>query len=90
LANHKSAIKRIRQNEKRSARNKTKRSQTKHVVKDVLLAVEEKNTDEAQNFLKKASTIIAKNASKGLMHKRAASRKISGLAKKVYQLSASA
>ena len=90
MANHKSAIKRNRQNEKRNERNKTRRSKTKHAIKDVLLAVEDKNTKEAQESLKQASTIISKNAAKGIMHKRTASRKISGLAKKVHQLSVSA
>ena len=89
MANHKSAIKRNRQNEKRNERNKTRRSKTKNVIKGVLLAVEEKNIKEAQNSLKEASKVISKNATKGVMHKRAASRKISGLAKKVHVLSAS-
>ena len=90
MANHKSAIKRVRQNEKRNEWNKTRRSKTKHLIKNVLQAIEEKKAEEAQNSLQKASTIISQNASKGAMHKRAASRKISGLAKKVHQLSASA
>ena len=90
MANHKSAIKRNRQNEKRNERNKTRRSKTKNVIKDVLLAVEEKNVKEAQSSLKEASKIISKNAAKGVIHKRAASRKVSGLARKVYQLSTSA
>jgi len=89
LANHKSALKRIRQNEKRNERNKIVRSKTKNVIKNVLSAIEEKSVEDAQNSLKEASKIIGKNAAKGVMHKRAASRKISGLAKKVYQLSAS-
>jgi small subunit ribosomal protein S20 len=89
LANHKSALKRIRQNEKRNERNKIVRSKTKNVIKNVLSAIEEKSIEDAQNSLKEASKIIEKNAAKGVMHKRAASRKISGLAKKVYQLSAS-
>ena len=89
MANHKSALKRNRQNEKRNERNKTRRSKTKNVIKGVLLAVEAKNVKEAQNSLKEASKIISKNVGKGVMHKRAASRKISGLTKKVHQLSAS-
>jgi len=88
LANHKSAIKRNRQNEKRSARNRGLNTQIKNHTKNVLTAVENKNVEEAQNSLKKAETIIAKVASKGVLHSRAASRKISGLAKKVHQLSA--
>ena len=90
MANHKSALKRNRQNEKRNERNKTRRSQIKNAIKGVLLEVEEKSVDGAQSSLKEASKIISKNASKGIIHKRAASRKISGLAKKVHQLSASA
>jgi len=88
LANHKSAIKRNRQNEKRSDRNRGLRTQVKSHIKKVLTAVEEKNVEEAQKSLLEAETVIAKVASKGVLHSRAASRKISGLAKKVQQISA--
>ena len=88
MANHKSAIKRNRQNEKRSIRNRALRTQIKSQTKKVLTAVEEKNLEEAQKSLKEASTVISKVASKGVLHSRTASRKISGLAKKVHQLSA--
>ena len=88
MANHKSAIKRNRQNEKRSERNRGLRTQVKSSIKKVLTAVDEKNAEEAQKSLNEAETVIAKVASKGVLHSRAASRKISGLAKKVNQLSA--
>jgi len=88
LANHKSALKRNRQNEKRSDRNRGLRTQVKSTIKKVLTAVDEKNVEEAQKSLNEAETVIAKVASKGVLHSRAASRKISGLAKKVNQLSA--
>ena len=87
MANHKSAIKRNRQNEVRSARNRGLRTQVKSHTKTVLSAVESKNVEEAQKSLKEATTVIAKVASKGVLHPRAASRKISGLTKKVNQLS---
>ena len=90
MANHKSALKRNRQNYKRNERNKTRRSKIKNAIKDVLLKIEKKSAEGAQNSLKEASKIISKNAAKGVIHKRAASRKVSGLAKKVYQLSTSA
>ena len=90
MANHKSALKRNRQNEIRNERNKNKRSRIKNAIKGVLQEVEKKSFEGAQNSLKEASKIISKNAAKGVIHKRAASRKISGLAKKVHQLSASA
>ncbi|MEE8269028.1 MAG: 30S ribosomal protein S20 [Nitrospinaceae bacterium] len=88
MANHKSAIKRNRQNEKRSARNRGLRTQVKSHTKNVLTAVAEKNVEEAQKSLKEATTIISKVASKGVLHSRTASRKISGLTKKVHQMSA--
>jgi small subunit ribosomal protein S20 len=88
LANHKSAIKRNRQNHKRNVRNTSFRTQVKSHTKKVLSAVEEKNVEAAQQSLREAETVIAKVASKGVLHSRAASRKISGLAKKVHQLSA--
>ena len=88
LANHKSAIKRNRQNAKRSIRNRGLRTQIKSHTKKVLADLEEKDIEEAQKSLKKASTVISKMASKGVLHSRTASRKISGLAKKVHQLSA--
>ena len=90
MANHKSALKRNRQNEKRNERNKTRRSKIKNAIKGVLLEVEGNKVDGAKNALKEASKIISKNAAKGVIHKRAASRKVSGLARKVYQLSTSA
>ena len=90
MANHKSALKRNRQNEKRNERNKTRRTQIKTAIKDVLQELEGKSMTEAQNSLKEASRIISKNAAKGAIHKRAASRKVASLAKKVHQLSASA
>jgi len=87
LANHKSAIKRNRQNHKRNARNTSYRTQVKSLTKKVLTAVEEKNVEAAQQSLREAETVIAKVASKGVLHSRTASRKISGLARKVHQLS---
>ena len=90
MANHKSALKRNRQNEKRNERNKVGRTRIKNAIKSVLTEIDEKNKDEAQNKLKEASRVISKNAAKGVIHKRAASRKVAGLAKKVYQVSASA
>ncbi|KMP10426.1 30S ribosomal protein S20 [Candidatus Nitromaritima sp. SCGC AAA799-A02] len=90
MANHKSALKRNRQNAKRNERNKTRRTRIKNAIKGVLIAVDENNKDDAQNELKMASKTISECASKGAIHKRTASRKIAGLAKKVHQVSASA
>lgn len=90
MADHKSALKRNRQNEKRNERNKVGRTRVKNAIKIVLLEIDGKNKPKAQNALKEASKIISKNAVKGVIHKRAASRKVASLARKVYRISASA
>lgn len=89
MANHKSAVKRNRQNIKRNARNTANRTRVKSETKKVLEAVANKDKQAAEEALRRATKVISTVASKGVLHKRAASRKISGLAKKVNQLSAS-
>jgi len=86
LANHKSAWKRNRQNVTRNARNNAYRTQLKTNTKKVLAAIDEKDVEVAKGALKSASKMISKIAGKGVIHKRAASRKISQLAKRTAQL----
>lgn len=90
MANHKSAIKRNLQNEKKNARNKVYRTRLKSATKKVLTEVAASNKENAQKELQEAVVVISRVASKGVIHKRTASRKISGLTKKVNQLSATA
>jgi len=84
LANHKSAIKRTRQSEERRLRNKAHRTRVKSVVKVVRQALEEGKGDEAAKALALAAPVIGKAASKGVIHRRTASRKISRLARQVH------
>lgn len=86
LANHISALKRDKQNKKKCIRNKTYRTLVKSAAKNVLEVVEENDKENAAKVLKEASKAISKAASKGVIHKRTASRKISGLAKRVNQV----
>jgi len=80
LATHKSAIKRAKQNEKRRLRNKSYRTRVKNVSKEVREAVaSNRSPEEIQASLRKAVSIIQKTASKGVIHKRKAARKISRL-----------
>ncbi len=85
MANHKSAEKRIRSNEKRRLRNKASISKVKTLVKNVF-ASEDKATGE-KNF-KEAISFIDKTVSKGRIHKNTASRKKAQLAKFVNGLEA--
>ena len=86
LANHKSAMKRNRQNKTRNARNNVCRTQVKTASKKTLAEVKGNDQKAALQTLKQAERTIAKVASKGVIHKRTASRKISQLAKRVHQM----
>ncbi len=88
MANHKSALKRARQNEVRRIRNKSTKTRIKNIVKDVRLAVSEKSKESALTKLDTAKSIIDKAAKKGVIHKKTASRKISRLSKNVNAISA--
>ena len=77
MANHKSALKRIRQNTKRNERNKGFRTLVKTVTKKVTAEAEAGNKEQALSELKRAEKVIAKVGGKGILHPRAASRKIS-------------
>ena len=87
---HVSAQKRARQSEEKRLRNAALKSLLKTSAKKVLLAVEEKNVEEARKALARAVPIIQKIASKKVIHKKTAARKISRLAKKVNTLTSPA
>ncbi|HIJ91349.1 MAG: 30S ribosomal protein S20 [Desulfobulbaceae bacterium] len=86
MANHKSAMKRNRQNQLQRLRNRSNKSKMKGVVKKVLEAIDLKSGDQAQEALKLAIPIIEKTAVKGSIHKKNASRKVSRLTKRVNAL----
>jgi small subunit ribosomal protein S20 len=80
LANHKSALKRTRQNEKKRLRNKAGKSRIKHIIKDLRLSMDSESTETLSKKLDVAKSAIDKAAKKGAFHPRTASRKISRLA----------
>ncbi len=80
MANHKSALKRARQNKVRRMRNKSSRTRVKNVVKDVRLAVSEKAEDIISK-LNIAQSVIDKAAKKRIIHKKTAARKMSRLSR---------
>jgi len=81
LANHKSTVKRARQNERRRLRNKSLKTRIKNIVKDVRLAVSEQSNEAALTKLDIAKSITDKAAKKGVIHRKTASRKISRLSR---------
>lgn len=87
MATSSSAQKRHRQSLKRRSRNQSIKSSIKTAIKKVRIAVEEKRLEDAQAALKAAVPDINKAATKGVIHRRNASRRISRLTKNVNTLS---
>ena len=83
MANHKSALKRARQNKIRQIRNKTYKTRIKNIVKDVRAAASENASETALTNLNIAKSIIDKASKKGIIHRNTAARKISRLSKLV-------
>ncbi|MFP3982915.1 MAG: 30S ribosomal protein S20 [Desulfurivibrionaceae bacterium] len=83
MANHKSALKRARQNEVRNSRNRANKSKIKTVVRRVNEAIDSKAPEEAEKALQEAIPVIQKAATKGTLHKKTASRKVSRLTRRI-------
>ncbi|PLX82564.1 MAG: 30S ribosomal protein S20 [Desulfuromonas sp.] len=88
MANHKSAIKRIKQNAKRQARNSHIRSTMRTFVKQLRTAVAGGDVEAAKVALERVVPYIDKAATKGVIHKSTASRKISRLTRLVNTIQA--
>ena len=86
MANIKSAKKRIKVIETKTARNKAIRSKVKTAIKKVNAAIDAKDKAAATEALRAATVEINKATSKGVFHKKNASRKISRLALAVNKL----
>jgi len=88
VAIHKSVIKRQKQADKQQLINKSAKSMLKTLAKKVEQAVEAKNADVAKTAMVNAMKAYDKAASKGILHKSTASRKISRLSTKVGKITA--
>jgi small subunit ribosomal protein S20 len=86
LANHKSALKRNRQNAKKNERNKHVRSTLRTFIKRVRESVAAKDVTSAKEALAAAVPVIDAAASKGVIHPNNASRNVSRLTKLVSTL----
>jgi small subunit ribosomal protein S20 len=82
MANIKSQIKRNRQTIKRTERNKAVRSELKTRVKAAVTGATE-GADNAEDLARAAQRRIDKAATKGVIHKNAAARRQSRLAKRL-------
>jgi small subunit ribosomal protein S20 len=81
LASHASAKKRARQNLKRRARNRHVRTGVKTAVKRARTAIAGDGGEPLDAAMRDAERTIRKAASKGVLSKKQASRKVSRLAR---------
>ena len=81
MANHKSAIKRARQNEVRRLRNKSVKTRIKTIIKDVRSSANDASSTDMSAKISAVQSAFDKASKRGVIHKRTASRKISRLAK---------
>lgn len=79
MANHKSAIKRHKQTEKRRVRNASVKTSIKSSIKKVREAITNSDAPEAKSSLATAISRLDGAVSKGVLHKNNASRKVSRL-----------
>ncbi len=85
----KSGIKRDRQSKVRRERNLHVKSTLRSKVKTLLSTIESKDLEKSKELLKDATVAFDKAATKGVIHKRTASRNISNFSKKVHNLEVS-
>ena len=86
MANIKSQIKRIKQNEKRHQRNKAVKSGLKTAVRKFREAADAGEKDQAIILGQDAAKKLDKAASKGVIHKNQAANRKSAIAKKAASL----
>ena len=83
MANHKSALKRIRSNEAKRLRNRYQAKSTRTFVQKLRNTTDK---SEAQELLKKVSSMLDKLAKRNIIHKNKATNNKSRLAKFVSSL----
>lgn len=86
MAHHRSAKKRIRQTEKRTAVNRSRMSRIKTFVRKVEDALAKGDPSLAQAAFREAEPEIRRGITKGVLHINTASRRISRLSRRVKAL----
>lgn len=88
MASHESALKAHRQSVKNRERNRQLRSRLRGALKSIRSAIDGKDQTAAQGALKQTVSLIDKMASKGVIHRNAASRYKSRLTTRIAAVSA--
>ena len=89
MPNHKSAEKRMRQNERRRNINRSNRTRMRSQIKKLRAALEGGDGGALQETLAQTVSVIDKAVQKGVLHRNAAARQKSRLTTRVNQAGAS-
>ncbi|MGB7069884.1 MAG: 30S ribosomal protein S20 [Pyrinomonadaceae bacterium] len=87
MANHKSSLKRVRQNAKRNEINRSSRSKIRTQIKKLRTAIADGDKAASGELLNPTISVIDKMVNKGIIHKNSAARYKSRLTKHVGNLS---
>lgn len=90
MANHRSALKRIRSSEKRRQRNRIIRGRARTAVKKTRTNIAAQSWDDAELSLQAAISALDSAAQKGIIHKNNAARRKSRLMRHYNQAKAAA
>lgn len=83
MANNASARKRIRQTEKRTERNRMRRSRVRTFLRKVELALAGGTKEEAQAAFAAAAPEMQRAVTKGVLHRNTVARKLSRLSARI-------
>ena len=86
MPHHKSAEKRLRQTEKRTAINRARLSRVRTFVKKVETAISSGDKEAAQSAFQVAQPELHRATTKGVLHKNTVARKLSRLAARINAL----
>ena len=88
MANTASARKRIRQTEKRTIRNRARRSRVRTFLRKVETAIATGDKTQAQESFKSAQPELQRAATKGVLHSNTVARKLSRLSARIKSIGA--
>jgi small subunit ribosomal protein S20 len=88
MANHFSALKRARQSEKRTARNRANRSRLRTALRDLREALAKGDKPAAEQTYRQTASALDKAIQKGVIHENTASRYKSRLSARLNALAA--
>ena len=88
MANHKSAIKRIRSSKRKQERNRVVRSRTRTFIKDARQTLASGDVEQAREAILTAARELDKAATKGVLHPNNVARRKSRLMKRLAELEA--